>query len=122
MGAPGVAHVPTDKTKAEVNALLSFGNTQAEICSYLDITDKTFLKHYAEEIRTAVVRANAGVARKLYNKCMVNDDLQAQIFWLKTRGRWRTTDIEAKEGVNAEQLAEVVKRVADINKASEKDY
>ena len=115
-------HVPTDKTKAEVNALLSFGNTQAEICSYLGITDKTFLKYYSEEMRTAVVRANAGVARKLYNKCMVNDDLQAQIFWLKTRGRWRTTDLEVKDGVSAEQIAEVVKRVADINKENEKAF
>lgn len=115
-------HVPTDKTKAEVGALLSFGNTQAEICSYLGITDKTFLKHYEYEIRTAVVRANAGVARKLYNKAMVNDDLQAQIFWLKTRGRWRTTDVEEKDKVSAEQLADVVKRVNDMNKASEKDY
>jgi len=121
MGLPGVAHVPTDKTKAEVAALLSFGNTQAEICSYLDITDKTFNKHYEHEIRTAVVRANAGVARKLYNKAMVNDDLQAQIFWLKTRARWRTADVPEDKQDASDTLNKIQALVADLNKTNVSD-
>ena len=114
-------HVPTDKTKAEVSALLSFGNTQVEICSYLDISDKTFLKYYAEEIRTAVVRANAGVARKLYNKAMVNDDLQAQIFWLKTRARWRTVDVPEDKQDASDTLTKIQGLVADLNKTNVSD-
>ncbi len=87
-------HEPTDITRAEVAALLSFGNTKEQVCEYLNITDKTLDKYYGNELRTAVIRANANVAKRLYHKAVVQDDLSAQVFWLKTRGRWRTADSE----------------------------
>src|SRR3990167_609908 len=85
-------HQPTKKTRAEVAALNSFGNTQEEIASYLDICVDTLYKYYKYELKTAVIKANAKVAQSLYNKAVNQDDLAAQIFWLKTRGRWRTAD------------------------------
>lgn len=85
-------HVPTDITRAEVSALSSFGNTQEEIARYLGICVDTLAKYYRQELDTAVIKANARVARSLYNKAINQDDLAAQIFWLKTRGRWRTAD------------------------------
>lgn len=85
-------HVPTDTTRAEVAALNSFGNTQEEIALYLGICVDTLAKYYRKELDTAVVKANAMVARKLFNKAVNQDDLSAQIFWLKTRGRWKTAD------------------------------
>jgi len=95
-------HVPTEITRAEVVALTSFGNTQEEIAAYLKICVDTLVKYYRYELDTAVVRANAQVARKLYNKAVNQDDLSAQIFWLKTRGRWRTADQDdSKERASA---------------------
>lgn len=110
-------HVPTDVSKAEVAALLSFGNTQKQICEYLGITDKTLSKHYKYEIRTAVIRANAKIAQLLYNKCILGEELKAQIFWLKTRARWRTVDHDVDQQTTIDNLD---KNVA-INKKDLKD-
>ncbi len=94
-------HLPTDKTRAEVTALTSFGNTQEEVASYLGICVDTLAKYYRHELDTAVIRANAQVARALYNKAVNQDDLSAQVFWLKTRGRWRTADQEENKNIQS---------------------
>lgn len=85
-------HVPTDKSRAEVAALTSFGNTQEEIAGYIGISVDTLAKHYRDELDNSVVRANAKVAAKLFRKAVDGDDIKAQIFWLKTRARWRETN------------------------------
>lgn len=88
-------HEPTDKLRAEVSALTSFGVTQEEICKYIGIgCVDTLYKYYRKELDTAVIKANAMVAQSLFNKAVNQDDLSAQIFWLKTRGRWKTADKE----------------------------
>jgi hypothetical protein len=85
-------HEPTEKTRAEVAALVSFGNTQEEIASYIGIDADTLAKYYRDELDNSVVRANAKVAAKLFRKAIDGDDIKAQIFWLKTRARWREKD------------------------------
>lgn len=85
-------HEPTDKTRAEVSALVSFGNTQEEIAGHLGICEDTLVKYYRDEIDNSVVRANAKVAAKLFRKATEGDDLSAMIFWLKTRAKWREKD------------------------------
>lgn len=85
-------HVPTDKTRAEVGALVSFGNTQEEIAGHLGIDINTLVKYYRDELDNSLVRANAKVAAKLFRKATDGDDLSAMIFWLKTRGKWREKD------------------------------
>ena len=90
MGKP--AHVPTDKTRAEVSALTSFGITQDEISTYLDIDLKTLRKHYRRELDTGTTRANAAMAKRLFDAGVKDGSVPAMIFWLKTRARWRETD------------------------------
>ena len=85
-------HEPTEKTRAEVAALVSFGNTQEEIAGYIGISIDTLERHYRDELDNSVVRANAKVAAKLFRKAIDGDDIKAQIFWLKTRARWREKD------------------------------
>jgi hypothetical protein len=85
-------HEPTEKTRGEVAALVSFGNTQEEIAGYLGIHVNTLMAHYRDELDNSVVRANAKVAAKLFRKAIEGDDIKAQIFWLKTRARWREKD------------------------------
>ena len=111
-------HIPTDKTKAEVAALTSFGNTQEQIALYLDICVDTLVKHYRYELDTAVIRSNAMVAKGLFHKATQENDLQAQIFWLKTRGRWRTVDKEEEQNSNQETLSKIQALVADLNKTN----
>ncbi len=85
-------HEPTEKTRAEVAALVSFGNTQEEIAGYIGISIDTLERRYRDELDNSVVRANAKVAAKLFRKAIEGDDIKAQIFWLKTRARWREKD------------------------------
>lgn len=117
-----VAYEPTDIARAEVKALVSFGNTQDQIATYLDIDKKTLEKYYRRELDTAMIQANAQVAKRLFHKAVTQDDLSAQIFWLKTRARWRTADTEVDSQINEDLTKEIAKRVAEINKQSEKDY
>ncbi|CAB4152205.1 hypothetical protein UFOVP685_23 [uncultured Caudovirales phage] len=98
-------HEPTDKTRAEVGALVSFGNTQEQIADHLGIDINTLVKYYRDEIDNSVVRANAKVAAKLFRKATEGDDLSAMIFWLKTRGKWREKD---DEGVTNKKLVEML--------------
>ena len=88
------AHQPTDILRAEVSALKSFGIIDDDIAGYIGIDPTTLVKYYSRELETALTKANAQVAQRLFNKAVSQDDLQAQIFWLKVRGRWRTADKE----------------------------
>ena len=119
-----IKHLPTDISRAEVTALTSFGNTQEEVALYLEISVDTLTRHYRRELDTAVVKANAMVARGLFNKATKQDDLSAQIFWLKTRGRWRTADNEFA-GIDyrnqKDELESLKERVDDLNKKNKSD-
>ncbi len=92
--AQGAKHKPTIETRAQVAALYSYGHTQKDIATFLNIAVDTLTYYYMRELETAQINANAEVARRLYNKATKKDDLSAQIFWLKTRARWRTEDTE----------------------------
>ncbi len=98
-------HEPNEKTRAEVGALVSFGNTQEQIAEHLGISVDTLARHYRNELDNSVVRANAKVAAKLFRKATEGDDLSAMIFWLKTRGKWREKD---EDGVTNKKLVEML--------------
>lgn len=94
-------HKPTDKTRAEVAALASYGIPQREISKYIGIDGKTLGKYYREEIDKAAMRANAAVARVLFEKATQDRDSASVFFWLKTRAGWREvnrTEITGAEG------------------------
>jgi thiamine pyrophosphate-dependent acetolactate synthase large subunit-like protein len=118
---PFPAHIPTDLTRAEVSALRSFGIKHDDIAKYIGIDPTTLVKYYQYELDTAVTKANAQVAQRLFNKATQQDDLQAQIFWLKTRGRWRTADKEAEVETNNETLTKIREMVNDLNKMNTSD-
>jgi hypothetical protein len=59
------------------------------------IDPKTLRKHYREELNLGETEANAQVAGFLFNAAK-NGNVTAQIFWLKTRAKWRETPLELK--------------------------
>ena len=59
-------HEPSDKTRAEVSALYSFGIPQEDIAKYIGIDAKTLRKYYRAELDNSVTKANAAVGRFLY--------------------------------------------------------
>ena len=85
-----IPHNPTSESRAEVQALTSFGVTQEEIASYLEIDVKTMYKYYREELDKSAIRANAAVARVLFEKATKERDISSVIFWLKTKARWHS--------------------------------
>ncbi len=54
------------------------------------IAPMTLRKYFAEELETAEAMANTKVAGALFKNCM-SGNVAAQIFWMKSRGRWRET-------------------------------
>lgn len=118
----GPSHIVTSETKAKVSALKSFGNTEENIAKYLGISHDTLRRHYAKVLDTAVIDANAAVATSLFKKATVSDDVSAQIFWLKTRARWRTAD-EKKILETNDQLKEEVRALrAKLDEKNKRDY
>ncbi len=107
---PRKAHQPTDKTRSEVEALKSFGVPQAEIAAYIGIDRNTLMKHYRDELDRAMTKANANVARFLYQAASGKalekgashaDCVRAAMFWAKTRMQWRETnhhDVTSSDG------------------------
>lgn len=93
-------HEPTDKTRAEVSALCSFGIPQEEIARYIGVDSKTLRKYYRDELDNSVTKANAAVGRFLYQNASGStlkdgashaDCVRAAMFWAKTRMGWRET-------------------------------
>lgn len=120
--AQGAKHKPTSESKAQVSALKSYGHTNKEIATFLDICNDTLTYYYSRELATAAINANAEVARRLYNKATKKDDLSAQIFWLKTRARWRTGDGETLEEQNAALKEELRLLRNDLDSKNKKEY
>ncbi len=107
---PRHPHDPTPQSRAEVSALKSFGVPQEQIASYIGIDAKTLRKHYSDELATAQTKADATVARFLYNAASgkaiehganYSDCVRAAMFWAKTRMQWRETnhhDVTSSDG------------------------
>ena len=98
---PRHPHEPTDKTRAEVSALASFGVRREDIASYIGIDAKTMRKHYRDELDNSTTKANAAVGKFLYqaasgqalkNGASHSDCVRAAMFWAKTRMQWRETN------------------------------
>lgn len=87
----GKKHKPTDESRNKVQAMSAVGIPQADIARMLNIDVKTLRLHYRDELDCAAMQANAAVGGALY-KAAMSGDVRAQIFWCKTRLRWRETN------------------------------
>lgn len=103
MGALGSkVYQATEEDRIRVEAWVVAGVARETIAAFLGIGVGTLTRCYRRELDTAGQRANAQVARRLYDltrgvapngsKVSPRDTLIACLFWLKTRARWRETD------------------------------
>ena len=81
-------HAPTDAQRQIVQLHVTMGTTQAMIARVIGIDKKTLRLHYRDELDLAMVKANATIGGKLFNKAR-DGDTASMIFWLKTRAKWR---------------------------------
>jgi hypothetical protein len=89
------AHRPDPAQRRQVEALAAYGIPEADISGVVGIDPKTLRKHYRDELDLGETKANAQVAGFLFNAAK-NGNVTAQIFWLKTRAKWRETPLELK--------------------------
>ena len=91
-----------------MEALAAYGIPETDIGRVVGIDPKTLRKHYREELDLGEAKANAQVAGYLFNAAK-NGNVTAQIFWLKTRAKWRETPIELKRSgsIARKDLSEV---------------
>lgn len=118
----GSEHQPSEEFRIKIKALKSFGNTHDAIADYLKISRNTLEKYYRQELDEAVIEANEAVANCLYNKAVRNNDTAAQIFWLKTRGGWRSADGKAAMDATEKNTEELIKLRMQLDEKNKKDY
>jgi hypothetical protein len=84
-------YVPTEAHRELVKAMTAIGTPQDDIALCVGLTGKTLRKHYAEEIKLGMIRANAAVGGALFNLATKPGTGQATaaIFWAKTRMGWK---------------------------------
>ncbi len=75
--------------------MAGYGVPETDIARVIGIDPKTLRKHYRDELDTGHVKANAKVAENLYRKATGEgrEAVVAAIFWLKTRARWKETQV-----------------------------
>jgi len=106
-------HQPTDKTRAEIIALRSYGVPIKEVAAYIGIDDKTLYKYYREELENSAIKANANVGKFLYQAASgqalttgatYSDCVRAAMFWAKTRMGWKETNVQEHTGKDGTAL------------------
>ena len=106
-------HQPTEKTRAEIIALRSYGVPIKEVAAYIGIDDKTLYKYYRKELENSAIKANANVGKFLYQAASGQaiaqgashgDCVRAAMFWAKTRMGWKETNVQEHTGANGKPL------------------
>lgn len=100
-----MTHKPSPNTRKQVEAMASYGVPEADIARVIGIDAKTLRKHYAEELDTGHIKANALVAQNLFTiaRGKGREAVTAAIFWLKVRAGWReqSTGTSGRQGKKA---------------------
>jgi len=119
------AHKPDPAQRRQVEAMAAYGIPEIDISAVLGLDPKTLRKHYRDELDLGETKANAQVAGFLFNSARTGN-VTAQIFWLKTRARWRETPVELKHSgsiarrdvreMSDEELMDIIRSAsADLN-------
>ena len=75
--------------------MAAYGVPESDIARVVGIGPKTLRKHYRDELDTGHIKANSRIAESLYRKALGDgpQSVTAAIFWLKTRARWKETNV-----------------------------
>ena len=93
----GKKYTPTDENKKLVKTLAAVGITFEDIATKLDISADTLVKYYKKELDDGRIDANASIGQTLFQQAK-NGNTAAAIFWLKTRARWKETQVNEVTG------------------------
>lgn len=117
---------PTDEQRKMAEQLAAVGITHQQIAAVLGISHDTLTRKLGPELEIARAKANANVAKSLYQSAM-DGVVPSMIFWLKARAGWRDNPlIESPESqttivFNRGELPDRLKTIEDKIGASGKD-
>ena len=92
--APPMARKPfvvNDAVREKVRHLVGLGVSQDDIARIVQCSPKTLRKRCRDDLDCGAVEANAIVSNCLFAAAK-GGNISAQIFWLKSRARWRERD------------------------------
>ena len=78
------------------------GVPQEVIAGMIECDPKTLRKHFRQELDRGMAEANAKVVGALYRSATRGRSVAAQIFWVKTRMRWREPEAPPDAGPGTE--------------------
>ena len=109
------SHHPDPAQRRQVEAMAGYGVPEADIGRVLGIDPKTLRKHYRDELDNGHGKANVKVAENLYRKATGEgrESVVAAIFWLKTRARWKETQVSEITHDLADPIAGMMQRIAE---------
>jgi hypothetical protein len=80
---------PTQEQRQMVKTMTAMGAKQEDIALRIGVRSaKTLRKHFRNELDRGASEANLSVAQALFKKTR-EGDIEAIIFWLKSRAGWR---------------------------------
>ena len=103
MAAGRPAHKPTEKDRDTAKRLSALGVPHEDIAKRLKISADTLVKYYGEELDEGRIDANAAIAGTLFAQAK-KGNTAAAIFWLKTRARWKETQVNEVSGVDGGEI------------------
>lgn len=80
--------MPTDKDRMQVEAASGYGLTHERIAALIGIDPKTLRKHFRAELDAGAAKADAAVAKSLFENATKFNNVAAQIWWTKSRMGW----------------------------------
>jgi hypothetical protein len=96
-------HKPTKDTQEQVKRLSALGCPHEDIATRLKISADTLVKYYKDDLDEGRIDANAAIAGTLFSQAK-KGNTAAAIFWLKTRARWKETQVNELTGANGTDL------------------
>jgi hypothetical protein len=96
-------HKPTKESRDQVKRLSALGCPHEDIATRLKISADTLVKYYQDELDEGRIDANSAIAGTLFNQAK-KGNTAAAIFWLKTRARWKETQVNEVTGSNGGDL------------------
>ena len=97
------AHKPTQEAKDTAKRLSALGVPHEDIATRLKISADTLVKYYQEELDEGRIDANAAIAGTLFSQAK-KGNTAAAIFWLKTRARWKETQVNEVSGLDGGEI------------------
>lgn len=72
----------------QVEAASGYGLTHERIAALIGIDPKTLRKHFRTELDVGAAKADAAVAKSLFENATKHNNVAAQIWWSKSRMGW----------------------------------